>query len=132
MKKRLFGFLSFIWLMMPVHVFAENAELNFCSQSGVITVFKIGGIVLYIAKIVVPLLLIIYGVLDLSKAVISGKSDATSKQVTSLVKRIVAGVIIFFVSSFVSAAFSLVDGYSNVANKFSKCMTCLVDVSKCK
>ena len=103
-----------------------------CTNDDLKTILGVIRLALNAVKLIIPIVLIILGTVDLSKAVISGKSDATSKQVTSLVKRIVAGVIIFFVPTIVSAAFSLVDGYSKVANKFSKCMTCLVDVSKCK
>lgn len=116
---------------IPTVVFAESAKLNFCQQEGVLTAFRIGGIALYIAKILIPILIIIFGTIDLSKAILAGNSETIGKQVVLLVKRVIAGVVVFFIPTILSAAFSLVDGYSKVENGFGKCMNCLLDTDKC-
>lgn len=49
----------------------------------------------------VPLLLIIFGMLDLGKAVIASKEDEIKKGQQMFIKRIIAAVIVFFVIAIV-------------------------------
>lgn len=50
-------------------------------------------------QIVVPLLLIIWGMLDLGKAVIEQKEENIKKGQQTLIKRVIAAVLVFFVIS---------------------------------
>ncbi len=71
-----------------------------------------------VIKIVVPILLVIFGMLDLGKAVMAQKEDEIKKGQQTLVKRVIAAVIVFFVISIVQ----LIIGF--VSNKDSKIMSC--------
>lgn len=59
----------------------------------------IGGIryIVTLIQFVVPILLIVWGILDLSKAITAGKEDEIKKWRTALVQRIIAAVVVFLV-----------------------------------
>lgn len=55
----------------------------------------------------VPLLLIIFGMLDLGKAVIASKEDEIKKGQQMFIKRLIAAVIVFFVIAIVQLVVGL-------------------------
>ena len=134
-RKHMIYILIFLFLLLTpiISVFAKDAaKLYLCDQPGVILTFKFGGYALFIAKILVPIILIITASVDFTKAIIAGSSEEISKQTMVVAKRAVAGVIIFFIPTVIAFTFGLLDTYSSVQSEFSKCMTCLVTPSKCK
>lgn len=52
-------------------------------------------------RIIVPILIIALGMLDLGKAVIAGKEDEMKKAQVAFIKRLIAGVIVFFIPALV-------------------------------
>ena len=60
-------------------------------------------------KVAVPLLLILFGMIDLGKAVISQKEDDIKKQQNVFVKRLIAAALVFFVFAIVQLLVNLVD-----------------------
>jgi hypothetical protein len=63
--------------------------------------------ILNLIKIAIPILLIIMGSLDLGKAVVAGKDDEIKKAQTTLVKRAIAAVAVFFLVALVQLLFGL-------------------------
>lgn len=103
---------------------------DFCTKTAAIWQFV--GYVLFIFKIVIPLLLIIFGMLDLGKAVVASDDKEIKNAATKLAKRAVAGVIIFFIPTIVGFIFSIVNGFSEVENSYTICADCVVHpTSKC-
>ncbi len=92
---------------------------------------KFIGYILLMVKIIIPLLLIIFGVMDLFRAVTGGKDGDIGKSVKTLVFRLIGGVAIFFVPTIISFIFSLVDGFDDVQSDFDVCQKCILNVSKC-
>ena len=82
--------------------------------------------VLLIVKIVIPLLLIVFGIIDLFKAVTGGKDGEISKSLKSFMFRLIAGVAIFFIPTIISFVFSLVDGFDQVESEFNICQKCIL------
>ena len=74
---------------------------NICEKSGIVKSFQIIGYCLFIVKIVVPVILIIMGTLDLGKAFISSDDKAIKTSINILVKRAIAGVVIFFIPTII-------------------------------
>ncbi len=70
--------------------------------------YMIHQVLLYV-RIIVPILIILLGSLDLAKAVTAGKEDEMRKAQMTLVKRVVAGVAIFFVPVLVDLIMRLAD-----------------------
>ena len=77
-----------------------------------------------IIKIVVPILLIIFGMLDLGKAVVASKEDEIKKGQQTFLKRVVSAVIVFFVIQIVQL---LIGFISNRDQNISRCFNCFVN-----
>lgn len=99
-------------------------NMSICQQDGVKKALKFIGILLVVAKILVPIILIVFGVMDYSKAMIASDADAISKATKSLIFRVVAGVIIFVLPTIVNFIFSTV--VKNKAN-FNQCRACIFE-----
>ena len=104
--------------------------LSFCQQSA--TVWQFIGWVLFVFKIVIPLLLILFGMIDLGKAVVSSDEKAIKSATSSLVKRAIAAVVIFFIPTIVSTIFTIVSGFSgDVKKQYDVCANCVTHPAKC-
>ena len=103
------------------------ADIGFCAQTA--NIWLLLGHVVTIFKIVIPLLLIIFGMIDLGKAVIASKDDAVSKAVSQLIKRFIAAVVVFFIPTIVSALFSIL-GVIGDNNDYQVCVQCVTNVNK--
>lgn len=105
---------------------------GFCADTA--NIWQLLGYVVTIIKIVIPLVLIILGMLDLGKAVISNDDKAINGAVTKLVKRFVAAIVMFFVPTIVSGVFGVISNI-NLNNKDEDvyvCVQCLTNVSSSK
>lgn len=104
---------------------------GFCANTA--NLWQLVGVVLLIFKIVIPIILIILGMLDLGKAVISSDDKAVSKAAKSLVMRIIAAVAIFFIPTIISFVFTLIAAFNNdVKEDFAICKTCITSPNKSK
>ena len=90
-------------------------------------IWQVIGWVLWIFKIVI----IVFGMIDLGKAVVASKDDEIKKSVKSLFMRAIAGVIIFFIPTIIGAIFRIVDDFSEVEGEYEVCATCITNPSKC-
>ena len=93
---------------------------TFCADTA--NIWSLVGTILTIFKIVIPLLLIIFGMVDLGKAVIGSKEDDIKKATMSLMKRAIAAVVIFFIPTIVSVVIGLVD---NENKNWEICRNCV-------
>lgn len=107
---------------------------TFCQDTA--NIWRIVGYIVLILKIAVPVLLIVLGMIDLGKAVISSDDKAISNSVKTLSKRFIAAVIIFFVPSIVSAVFKMVTGTAITEtgkdNDANICVQCVTNVTSRK
>ncbi len=62
--------------------------------------------IITIIQIVVPILLVLFGLLDLAKAVMAQKEDEIKKGQQTLLKRVIAAAIVFFVIVIVKLLFN--------------------------
>lgn len=85
------------------------------------------GKILFVFKIAIPLLLIVFGMIDLGKAVIASDDKEIKNATTKLMKRAIAGVVIFFVPTLVGFIFSIVNGFGSVKNTYEYCKNCIVN-----
>lgn len=79
-----------------------------------------------IIKIVVPILLVVFGMLDLGKAVMAQKEDEIKKGQQTFVKRLIAAVIVFLVVFVVEIVIGLVAPRDSNENVWG-CFNCLVN-----
>lgn len=108
---------------------ATSAKLAFCDYAGVRRAFKIAGLIIDIVKIVVPLLVIITGMIGFAKPIISGKTEDITANAMILLKKVIAGLVIFLLPGICDYAFSLIPNYDD--SSIAACTTCLLDVNGC-
>jgi len=70
--------------------------------------------VINLIKIGVPIILVILGMLDMGKAVMSQKEDEIKKNQSLLIKRVIYAVVVFLVISIVQFAIGLVATDDNI------------------
>ena len=78
-----------------------------------------------VIQIAVPILLILWGMLDLGKAVMAQKEDEIKKGQATFIKRLVAAAIVFFVVVIVKLLLGLVaDGSTNLVSCIDNILRC--------
>ncbi len=100
----------------------ETAQ-SFCSDTK--DIWQFVGTIVTIFKIVIPVLIIILGSVDLGKAVVAGKEEDIKKHTNILIKRIVMGIIIFFIPTLVRAVFKLFTGGAEAMKDATVCIDCV-------
>ena len=83
-------------------------------------------IIYLIIQILVPIILVIFGSIDFVKSVIASKDDEINKGRQIFIKRLIYGVIVFFVFSIVKLLISLVGDKDNKVN-IMNCASCLIN-----
>ncbi len=106
-----------------------SSDLRFCEYGGVLRTFMILGMGLNIVKIVVPLLIIGTAMVSMFKTVTSGKSDDLKASFMVIVKKLIAGLIIFLIPSALDFAFDTLLAYDD--SGFTSCSNCLLDTGNC-
>ena len=66
-------------------------------------------LILGYVRVIVPILVIVFGLFDLAKAVIASKEDDMKKAQTTFIKRVIIGVVVFFVPLVVNLVMDLAD-----------------------
>ena len=99
--------------------------LEFCHDSA--DIWQLIGKILVVFKIVIPLLLIIFGMIELGKAVISSEEKAISKSTSSLIRRLIAAVVIFFIPTIVGAILGLIGSFNDdkTTADYDICKACI-------
>lgn len=80
--------------------------------------------VILIIQIAIPIILIIFGMLDLGKAVMAQKEDEIKKGQQTFIKRLIAAAIVFFVIAIVKLLVNVI-GSNN--EDISSCINCFVN-----
>ena len=102
--------------------------LDICGNPSLAPLWKVVGTVINIIWIGVPILLIVLGSVDLGKAVISSDDKSIKTASTKLLKRIVAGICIFFIPVIIKVLFSMIGIISDeIKNDYINCINCITD-----
>lgn len=80
-----------------------------------------------IMKVAIPVLVVVFGLIDLGKAVMSAKEDDIKKNQGLLIKRLIVAVLVFFVVSIVQFVVSLVGGSNDSVNPYKNCFDCFIN-----
>ena len=81
-------------------------------------------LIITIIKIAIPVLLIIFGMIDMGKAVMAQKEDEIKKGQQTLIKRVIAAIIVFFVITIVQM---LLRFLARDENSITACFNCFVN-----
>lgn len=104
-----------------------DADLGFCANTA--NIWQVVGYLVLIIKIVIPLLLIVLGMVDLGKAVVNNDDKSVSKAVSTLIRRFIAAIIVFFIPTIVNALFSAVGVISKDNTDYMKCVECVTNAT---
>lgn len=127
MKKKMFLLMMLVVLAFYApSVLAVN--ITGCEEvlPGVVIDAKIPNTVhtiIVVIKIAVPVLLVIFGMLDLFKGLSASKEDEIKKGQQLFIKRLISAAIIFFVISIVQLLVSFVAGDENIMT----CANCFIN-----
>ncbi len=106
------------------------------SDEGVRKVVKFTGTIILICRFIAPLLIIVLGMIDFGKSVMSNDDKAISKSSQALIRRFIAGVAIFFIPLLLSYGINFVSKVLNNGkedtNSLKDCTICVLNVNKCK
>ena len=107
---------------------------NFCGEPTVASVLRFIGLIIFIAKILVPAIIIIIGFVNLFKIMTSGKEDEAKKQVKNIIRNIVIGILIFLLPSLIKMIFDMADNIiePETPSDFSNCVNCLTEPNSCE
>ena len=113
-----------------------NVE-DICASRNYRVPMRFLGITLNFVKIVIPALIILFGLIDLYKAITASKDDAIKKAVKSIALRVVAGVFVFLLPGLIQFVLNLVQDWSDYQVNWCCCTECLlngdcdVDITSC-
>lgn len=103
-----------------------------CNDKNILTSLRFFGYLLMIAKVAIPLIIIVMATFDLFKSVVDKDEKSLGKQVKIILMRIVAGIFVFFLPSLVYALFDLSAELKIVDDaKYQGCVTCLLKPTEC-
>lgn len=97
----------------------DDGDKNDVNRDGTASISYMVDSILDYVRVIVPILIIVLGVFDLAKAVIAGKEDEMRKSQLTFIKRLILGVVVFFVPLVVDVVMNLADlvweasGYSS-------------------
>lgn len=115
--------MSNLFLIMDALIEVGKSAEGFCANSA--DIWQVVGIVLLVFKIVIPILLIVFGIMDLGKAVVGSKDDEVKKSIRSLAMRAIAAVVIFFIPTLVTIILGLISGFGDLNEDFEVCKACI-------
>lgn len=106
---------------------------NICEEdTNVMKIFKFIGYLLVIVKILIPIGLIIIGIVNFSKAMISGNDDSIKKNAQSFAWKIVFAVIIFVLPTLINFIVGIIDGATDGTDDYINCRNCIFDPKNCR
>lgn len=119
-----FTLISFFDVQAEV-ITATTGDFTLC-ETDALKIFQIVGYIILMVKLVVPLIIIGLSIYELVIVVMSGEDKDFKAAAEKLIKRLIAGVIIFFIPTVVYFALSLVENASETNSKFEYCNECLL------
>lgn len=107
---------------------------NVCEEPTVARTLQFLGFIVFLVKIMVPVIIIGMGVMNLFKIMTSDKPEEAPKYVKSILVRIIIGAIIFLLPSILSFIFGLAENVisSKKTTDFDNCVNCILSPNKCE
>lgn len=110
-------------------VLLQNAYTGFCTDTK--DVWRFVGWVVNIVKIVIPVILIVLAIIAFGKAVISDDDKEIKTAVSSLIKKFIIAVLIFFIPQIVLGLFGAIHAADETLNDSRVCINCVNHPNKC-
>ncbi len=94
---------------------------TFCADSA--AAWNFVGEIIYIIRIIIPVIIILLGTLDLGKAVMAGEDKKIKEAQKAFIRRLIYGVAIFFIFTIVEVIFGLL-GVETDEGDYKICWEC--------
>ncbi len=99
-------------------------DLNICLNT--VETWKLLGIILYIIKIITPILIIALGIKDVALVTLKGDAESTRISMQSLFRRLIAGLIVFITPTVLLSVFNMFINMDYENNyDYGACTSCL-------
>ena len=119
--------IKFFMLFSTINVYADGyVAQNFCSD--IIKTLRLVSISVMIVRICVPIFIIVMGTMDIYNTISSGKTDDLKKNLTTLGKRMIIGLIVFFIPTIVRL---VVNGLGGNDSNYQVCVNCIDNPRNC-
>ncbi len=125
----LFSFIALFAFANVAYAYTKS-DLNFCQQPGVLRTMKIIGLVINVVKIALPVLIVGTAMFKFVNVIISGKEEDMKEAAMTVIKKVVAGMLIFIIPGVIHFVFTNVVNANNSSN-FTKCESCLNQPKSC-
>ena len=107
---------------------------SLCENRSIKQTMKLIGYLVQVVRWIVPLIIIVLGMIDFGKASIESDDKALNKATASLIRRIVAGVVVFFIPTIILGllnAIEITKGIEDETNsQFGACTKCIFGAHK--
>ena len=100
----------------------EKYESNLCKTDGVLKALDSLHTIIKIARIAVPLIIIIIGSIEFGKTAIDGSEDMLKKSTMKMIKKVIIGLLVFFVPLSIDLIFGIFSDKDT--SKFQFCSIC--------
>ena len=107
----------------------EIVDVKICDpndSNNALVVFRAIGFIIIFIKILVPVILIVLGSIEIGKAAISSDDKALNSAIINFAKKVLIGLIIFFIPTILDLLLGLVGGVSDTADKYETCTNCVL------
>lgn len=101
--------------------------MDYCSEK-FIEIYRLIGIIILIFKLFIPLIIIVYGTFDIFMFIIKIKNKESKERLKLFLKRIIAGVVIFFIPNIILTIFESI-GFNK--DDYACMYNCTLDITKC-
>lgn len=119
----------------PDYNIKDTSVENICSMPSYRKPMKFVGTIINFVKIIIPIIIIGFGVMDLYKAITGSKDDEIKKSIKSIIIRVIAGICMFLLPGIIQFILNMVNEWSNYKNSWCCCTDCLLnsncDVNSC-
>ena len=106
----------------------DPSTIGFCTKTAAI--WQLVGKILFVIKIVFPLLVVIWGIIDIGKSVVASKPEDIKNSFKSFLFRLGAAIAIFFIPAIVSFGIGLANGFSEQEQDYEVCRKCIEHPNK--
>ena len=78
-------------------------------------------------QVVVPIILVVFGMIELAKAITAQKEDEIKKAQSSFLKKLIVAVIVFLVFSIVKLVFNFANSVNNNSSTIWNCVSSIIN-----
>ena len=109
--------------VMAINLFDDSNRKDVCGLSLPSNVPTFTSGIFNVLKIIVPIILIIMGIIDFTKAVMANDEKKMKESTSSFIRRLIAAIFIFFIVAIVQFVFRQITSESG----FTGCMNCVLN-----